>query len=105
MSYLPGAPFVRSSLGKSMNVYMDFQIRMAAFKWLEEQVLLHGDILPRTILEQGFVFNGQRITLMGPQDIWKPKVFELPLSITTVADGPYDNTILRRIAGISPPGQ
>lgn len=53
---------------------MDFQIRMAAFKWLEEQVLLHGDILPRKILEQGFVLNRQRITLMGPQGIWKPKV-------------------------------
>ena len=74
---------------------MDFQIRTAAFKWLEEQVLLHGDILPRTILEHGFLFNGRRITLIGPQGIWKPKVLELPLSITTVADGPYDDTILR----------
>lgn len=73
---------------------MDFQIRTAAFKWLEEQVLLHGDLLPRTILEQGFFFNGQRITLVGPQGIWKPKVLELPLSITTVVNGPYNDTIL-----------
>lgn len=73
---------------------MDYQIRAAAFKWLEKQVLLHGDLLPRTILEQGFFFNGQRITLVGPQGIWKPKVLELPLSITTVADGPYNDTIM-----------
>ena len=73
---------------------MDFQIRTAAFKWLEKQVLLHGDLLPRTILEQGFFFNGQRITLVGPQGIWKPKVLELPLSITTVVNGPYNDTIL-----------
>ena len=73
---------------------MDSQIRTAAFKWLEEQVLLHGDLLPRTILEQGFFFNGQRITLVGPQGIWKPKVLELPLSITTVVNSPYPDTIL-----------
>ncbi len=72
---------------------MDFHIRMAAFKWLEEQVLLYGDLLPRTILEIGFYFDGQRITLVGPQGIWKPKALALPLSITTVADGPYDDAL------------
>lgn len=72
---------------------MDYQVRIAAFKWLEEQVLLHGDLLPRSILEQGFFYNGQRITLVGPQGIWKPKALELPLSITTVAGGPYDDVV------------
>mgnify|MGYP000967736734 CR=1 FL=1 len=72
---------------------MDFQIRMAAFKWLEEQVMLHGDLLPRTALEKGFYFEGQRITLVGPQGIWKPKALAFPLSITTVADGPYDDAV------------
>ena len=75
---------------------MDFQIRMAAFKWLEEQVMLHGDLLPRTALEKGFYFEGQRITLVGPQGIWKPKALELPLSITTVAGGPYDDAVSSR---------
>ena len=56
-------------------------------------MLLHGDLLPRTILEQGFYFNGQRITLVGPQGIWKPKVLEFPLSITTAASGPYDDAL------------
>jgi putative restriction endonuclease len=72
---------------------MEEKVRLAAFKWLEEQVFVHGDVLPRTLLEQGFIFNGQRVTLVGPQGIWKPKMFELiPLSITTVAGGPYDDS-------------
>lgn len=72
---------------------MDEQVRTAAFKWLEEQAAMHGDVLPRSILEQGYLFNDQRITLVGPQGIWKPKGFALPLSITTVADGPYDDAL------------
>ena len=76
-----------------MRVAMDFQIRTAAFKWLEEQEILHGDLLPRTVLERGFYCNGQRITLVGPQGIWKPRALELPLSITTIPDGPYNDAV------------
>ncbi|NLJ79642.1 MAG: HNH endonuclease, partial [Firmicutes bacterium] len=65
------------------------QIRMAAFRWLEEQALL-SDVFPRKILEQGFRFQGRRVTLLGPQGIWKPKVFRsVPLSITTVPGSSY----------------
>jgi len=72
---------------------MEEQIRLAAFKWLEEQVLIHGDVLPRKLLEQGFIYNGQRVTVIGPQGIWKPRVFEqIPLSLTTTAGGPYDDS-------------
>ncbi len=68
------------------------QIRISAFKWIEEQVQIYGEVLPRTLLEKGFTFNGHRITLIGPQGIWKPKVFErIPISIATVAGGPYDD--------------
>jgi len=36
--------------------------------------------------------NNQVITLVGAKGIWKPKVFEIiPLTITTVAGGPYDD--------------
>ena len=74
-------------------------IRIAAFKFLDEQVRLAGadGALRREILVQGFKFNGQRVPLMGPQGIFKPKVIpEIPLSITTVpivdgADRPYDD--------------
>ena len=70
---------------------MDDQIRIALFDWLNKQMVVHGDTLPRAILTEGFLFAGQRIRLMGPQGIWKPKQMELPISITTVIDGPYDD--------------
>jgi putative restriction endonuclease len=72
---------------------MDYQLRTAAFIWLGEQVIIHGDILPRTLLEQGFEFSGRRITLMGPQGIWKPKFMQIPLSITTVPGSSYPDGI------------
>lgn len=88
---------------------MEEQIRLATFKWLEEQVQIHGDVLPRIILEKGFLFNGQHVTLVGPQGIWKPKMLELiPLSITTVAGGPYndfftkDGFLVYRYRGTNP---
>lgn len=73
---------------------MEEQIRLHAFKWIQEQVERHGDVLPRTLLEKGFIFGNERITLVGPQGIWKPKVFKsIPLSITTVVDGPYNDLL------------
>lgn len=72
---------------------MEEQYRIAVFRWIEEQVQIHGDVLPRSILEKGFIMNNQKITLVGAQGIWKPRVFEsIPLSITTVAGGPYDDS-------------
>ena len=70
---------------------MDDLIRVAAFNWLDKQEAYHSGILPRGILAQGFDFHEKRITLMGPQGIWKPAAMELPLSITTIKDGPYDD--------------
>ncbi len=88
---------------------MEDVIRLTAFKWLEDQVRIHGDVLPRKLLEQGFGFRGQKITLVGPQGIWKPKIFEqIPISITTVAGGPYDDVfsnegfLLYRYRGTDP---
>jgi putative restriction endonuclease len=67
-------------------------LRLAAFKWLEEQVAIDSDVLPRTLLAEGFYHNGERITFLGPQGIWKPKVFDVPLSITTIIEGPYKDS-------------
>ncbi len=67
-------------------------LRLAAFKWLEEQVAINGDVLPRTLLTDGFYHNGERITFLGPQGIWKPKAFDVPLSITTIIEGPYKDS-------------
>lgn len=67
----------------------DTPIRLAAFKWLEEQTAIHGDVLPWRLLTKGFNYNGEQINLTGAKGIWKPKSFELPLSITTIINGPY----------------
>ena len=62
---------------------------MAAFNFLKEQVTLHGGfVLPRSVLAQGFEFDGRRVPLVGPQGIFKPAVCELPLSMTTVPEIP-----------------
>ena len=73
---------------------MDELVRTAAFQWLEKQEVLHGGILPRALLDRGFQFQGKRITLTGPQGIWKPAAMELPLSIYTRPDGPYPDFIM-----------
>ena len=76
---------------------LDARVRTAAFAFLTEQAALHGDTLRRTMLAQGFVFEGQRVPLLGPQGIFKPAILpELPLSITTAPivegrDRPYDD--------------
>src|ERR1700730_5180102 len=69
----------------------DIEIRRAAFAWLGEQADLHGQVLSRELLGEGFPYKGERIPLVSPQGIFKPRQMELPLSITTVADGPYQD--------------
>lgn len=88
---------------------LDTKYRTAAFSWLHEQVAIHGDVLSWELLKQGFEFEGKRITLVGPQGIWKPAVFpEIPLSIMTKIDGPYNDTfsndglLLYRYQGTNP---
>ncbi len=71
---------------------LDHKVRLAAFHWLSEQVSIHGDVLPRELLVKGFVFQDQRIPLVAPQGIFKPKILDLPLSITTAPKGPYDDS-------------
>lgn len=71
----------------------DARVRAAAFEWLGEQVAVHGDVLPRTLLSKGLTLDGVRVPLVGPQGIFKPQVLsEVPLSITTVPEGPYDDS-------------
>jgi len=72
---------------------IDLSIRIAAFQWLAEQTNLHGeDVLPRSLLQGGFQYKGERVPLLGPQGIFKPRLMELPLSITTTPEGPYDDS-------------
>lgn len=68
----------------------DRAVRVAAFKWLEQQARRHGDVLPRDLLVSGFELSGYRIPLISRQGIFKPKVLrEIPISITTTTTGPY----------------
>lgn len=72
---------------------LDKQIRLEAFNWLTKQVELYGDVLNRDLLAKGFVFKDTRIPLVSPQGIFKPKELDLPLTITTTPEGPYEDSI------------
>ncbi len=67
----------------------DLQVRSAAFQWLQEQIEIHGDVLPRPLLQQGFEFQGERVPMVSPQGIFKPRIMDLPLTISTTPRGPY----------------
>ena len=70
---------------------LDNQIRLFAFNWLKKQTDIHGDVFTRALLQQGFIFQNERIPLVSPQGIFKPKFMEYPLTITTTTKGPYDD--------------
>ena len=69
----------------------DAKVRAAAFEWLSRRVSMHGEVLSRDLLARGFELDERRIPLVGPQGIFKPAVMEVPLSITTAPNGPYDD--------------
>lgn len=73
---------------------IDQRVRVATFNWLNEQIAILGDVLPRKILENGFDFENQQIHLVSPQGIFTPKILDIPLSITTAPKGPYDDSFL-----------
>jgi putative restriction endonuclease len=76
-----------------MRLSTDAAIRLATFDWLFQKISEQGDVLPRQVLVQGFSFKGQRVPLMGPQGIFKPKVLhKIPLSITTSPNSPYNDS-------------
>ncbi len=71
---------------------LDQRVRLAAFQWLRAQMDLIGEVLPRSLLAEGFVFDDTRVPLLGPQGIFKPRILtDAPLSITTAPRGPYDD--------------
>ena len=86
----------------------DTQIRNAAFQWLASQCSIYGEVLPRSLLADGFDLDDQRIRLLGPQGIFKPKAMAVPLSIATVPSGPYgdafgsDNLLQYEYRGTDP---
>jgi hypothetical protein len=53
---------------------------LTALNWLvEEKTTDYGDVLYRTLLQEGFVDQNHKITLLGAKGILKPKVIDLTL--------------------------
>jgi putative restriction endonuclease len=75
------------------NKMSDYELRLVVFEWLNKQTLLYPGTFPRKLLEEGFIYHNIKIPLVGPPGIFKPKSFELPLSITTTSSGRYDDSI------------
>ena len=67
----------------------DLAVRLSAFRWLEEQTAVHGEVLPWAVLLAGFSMDGERVPLVSQQGIFKPRLCRLPLSIRTSVGGPY----------------
>jgi putative restriction endonuclease len=76
---------------------LDREIRLSAFAFLIESISRIGELLSYQLLMKGFLFRGERVPLMGPQGIFKPRIIpELPLSIATAPEipgksRPYDD--------------
>ncbi len=67
----------------------ELDVRIAAFAWLKENGAGNGDVFPGTLLNHGFIYQSQRVTLKGAAGIWFPQGFSIPISITTALNGPY----------------
>jgi putative restriction endonuclease len=67
----------------------ELDVRIAAFAWRKENAAANGGVFPGRLLNDGFTYEGRRITLRGPAGIWFPQGFSVPISITTRQDGPY----------------
>lgn len=59
--------------------------------WLAERVAEHDDVLPWSILIRGFEVGGVRVPLVSMPGIFRLRACELPLSIRTAVEGPYDD--------------
>ncbi len=70
---------------------LDEQIRLAAFEWIKSESDFNDGILDRDTLRRGFTYKNERIPLVSPQGIFKPKSMNLPLTITTTTNGPYND--------------
>ena len=72
---------------------VDARVRLTAFEWLTEQSQLNEGVFTRECLEEGFLFEGNQVRLVGPQGIFKPRILpEAPLSITTTTHRPYSDS-------------
>lgn len=67
----------------------DASVRLRAFEWLAEQTAIHGDVLPWSLLQIGFDFQGERVPLVSMQGIFTSRLCRYPLTIRAAFGGPY----------------
>lgn len=92
-----------------MGLEFDQRVRATAFSWLAEQVRILGeDVLPWSLLKEGFPFESERVHLVARQGIFKPRQLDFPLTIMTSPEDPYrdsigpDGTLHYRYQGTDP---
>src|SRR6056297_1100840 len=71
----------------------DSNIRTAAMNHLDSLRSRYREIIPYSVLKEGFQFEGNKIHFLGPQGIFKPAQMNLPLTVTTTYNGPYEDSI------------
>jgi hypothetical protein len=85
---VPGRPVLDGR--KDLKMPDETAIRLSAFQWLRDREKWNDGIFLGQELNEGFQYQGRRITLKGQTGIWFPAGFTLPISITTAIKGPYD---------------
>ncbi len=69
-------------------------IRIKIFEWLKQKAIEYDDVIPHKVLNHDFTLEGERVPLIGPQGIFKPKIISYyPISITTSPNSPYADKI------------
>ena len=63
-------PPIRSTTVAEGSGVSDLDVRIAGFAWLKRHGAANGDVFPGTLLNQGFAYEGKRITLKGAAGIW-----------------------------------
>jgi putative restriction endonuclease len=74
----------------------DEGIRLAAVEHCKRLASVWGEAVPFKEIKNGFLFENQRIQLVGPQGIFKPKELEEgPLTLTSTIGSPYQDEHLQ----------
>jgi len=71
----------------------EIETRTAAMNYLDVLRSKYGDVLKSGVLRLGFSFRNEKINYVSQQGIFKPRQMELPLTITSVFNGPYQDNI------------
>jgi putative restriction endonuclease len=76
-----------------MDEQFEKEVRTAAINHVQRLSSVFADIIPGVELNKGFEYRGEIYHLKSQQGIFKPRQLDLPLTITTSYDGPYEDDI------------